>query len=243
VQSVFAIKLDEAMSLPLEDEGQGLIVPAAVPALLQEAAQRDALVIGPGIGTAASTRAAVQAVLAALDGPAVVDADGLNAFAAQPQALRSAAARVLTPHPGEAARLLGCETREVQADRAGSVRRLAAESGAVVVLKGSRTLICTPDGAIDVNLSGSAELATGGTGDVLGGAIAALLAQGLSALDAARVGVFAHGRAGQSGRRGTPAGAIAARIPDVLEALRASLAREEEGVDADPGSDRLHRFV
>jgi len=158
-----------------------------------------AIVIGPGIGTGATAAAHVAAVLAA-GVPAVLDADALNILATKPGALADAAGPcVITPHPGEASRLLGISTAEIEGDRLAAARKLAAQTRAVVVLKGARTIVC--DGTIadehcSINPTGGPALATGGSGDVLAGTIGALLAQGMSAADAARAGVYLHGRAG-----------------------------------------------
>ena len=110
--------------------------------------------------------------------------------------MRRAPAVILTPHPGEAARLLGATVADVQADRLCAARLLAERSGAIVVLKGAGTLVATPSGEVHLNLTGNPGMATGGTGDVLAGMIAGLWAQGVSPLDAARLGVYLHGVAG-----------------------------------------------
>jgi NAD(P)H-hydrate epimerase len=183
---------------------------------------RDALALGPGIGTEAATRAGVAALLAGRAVPAVLDADGLNAFAVERRPrLRLRAGRhalVLTPHPGEAARLLGTTAAKIQTDRLGSARRLAAETGAVVVLKGRRTVVAHPDGRASFNASGNAGMATGGTGDALTGVVGALLARGLDGFDAARLGTYVHGAAGdlaaeQLGEDGMIAGDLVEALP------------------------------
>lgn len=161
---------------------------------------RDALAIGPGLGSAGETRAAVRAIVEKLERPAVVDADGLNAFIPAPrrrlQLKAGRASLVLTPHPGEAARLLRTTSAGVQANRLGSVRALAAATGAVVVLKGRYSLVASPSGVVSVNSTGNPGMATGGTGDALTGVVGALLARGLPAFDAARLGTYVHGGAG-----------------------------------------------
>jgi NAD(P)H-hydrate epimerase len=135
--------------------------------------------------------------VAELPVPMVVDADGLNLLGVDAAEVvgKVGAPRVLTPHPGEMARLCGCSIRDVQSDRLGIARRLAAASGAVVVLKGARTIVATPDGSAYVNPTANAALGTAGSGDVLSGTIGAFLAQGLDAKDAACAGVFVHGAA------------------------------------------------
>ena len=152
---------------------------------------------------------------------AVLDADGLNAFTGRASELAERRADlVLTPHAGEFARLSGGSAREVALDRVGSVRALAAETGATVLLKGSRTLVGTPEGHVRVNSTGGPYLATGGTGDVLTGAIAGLLARGLAPIDAASVAAFLHGRAGALAAARTGEGTAAG---DVLDQLASAL--------------------
>jgi NAD(P)H-hydrate epimerase len=177
-----------------------------------------ALVIGPGLGPAAGNHTApgapVGRLLAAAPVPAVVDADGLRAFA-DPMAAAAVikgrgAATVLTPHEGEYARLVG---RPPGADRIADVRALAQQTGAVLLLKGSPTVVADPGGRVLVVAAGSSRLATAGTGDVLSGAIGAFLARGLPALEAAAFAAHCHGRAAQLG----PAeGLVASDLPDLM---------------------------
>jgi NAD(P)H-hydrate epimerase len=158
----------------------------------------------------------------------VIDADGLNALASQERSERVWTVRpkqvVITPHPGEAARLLDFSAREVQADRLGAARRLAGETGTVVLLKGHRSLVAAPDGRVAVNASGNPGMATAGSGDVLTGIVGSFLARGLDAWDAARLAVFAHGAAGDlaadlCGQEGLIASDIVNRLPEALDAL------------------------
>ena len=168
-------------------------------------AGKAAIVIGPGLGRGAEAIARVAEVLAA-GVPAVIDADALNLIAAGNGLALSAAAGpvAITPHPAEAARLLGSTVAVVQADRFAAARTLAAATRAVVVLKGARTVVCdgthawsSPASAFcSINPTGGPALATGGTGDVLAGAIGGLIAQRLAPINAARLAVFLHGRAG-----------------------------------------------
>jgi NAD(P)H-hydrate epimerase len=180
---------------------------------------KDALACGPGIPTSPVAGAELRALVPTLELPMVLDADALNHLAHDPEALRHARAPVvLTPHPGEAARLLGVPTDVVQGDRVGAARRIAERTGAVVALKGARTIVAAPDGRVAINPTGNPALGTGGTGDVLCGLVGALLAQGAAAFDAAVAGVYLHGRAGDlcaaaSGTRGVLAGEVADRIP------------------------------
>src|SRR6185312_15703555 len=157
----------------------------------------------------------------------VLDADGLNAHAGRLQELpHRPAPTVLTPHAGELARLLETETDEVQAQRLAHARDAAARSGAIVVLKGDDTLVAHPDGRVAVSRGGSPALATAGTGDVLTGVVAALLAQEVEPFAAACAAVLMHARAGRLAARavGAPEGVVAG---DVIEAL--PRARGEEG--------------
>ncbi|GFZ98119.1 NAD(P)H-hydrate dehydratase [Dyella caseinilytica] len=175
----------------------------------------DVLAVGPGLGQGAWGHALW---LTALDSgkPMVLDADGLNLLAREPH--RFDGHVVLTPHPGEAARLLGTTIAQVQTDRFAAARALAQRYGAVAVLKGSGSLVAHPDGRLDVCIWGNPGMATGGMGDLLTGVIAALLAQGCSAWDAARMGVGLHARAGDLAAHHGERGLLAS---DLLEPLRA----------------------
>ncbi|HPU16596.1 MAG TPA: NAD(P)H-hydrate dehydratase, partial [Polymorphobacter sp.] len=172
-----------------------------------------AVVIGPGLGQDATARAQLDAVL--MSGvPAVCDADVFTLMAGNPEALRAAA--VLTPHEGEFVRLFGT----LAGSRIDRALAAAARAGTVVVLKGPDTVIAAPDGRAVVNTHASPALATAGSGDVLAGLIAALVAQGLAPFDAACAGVWLHGDAGLRGG----AGLIAEDLPELLPAVLAALA-------------------
>jgi hydroxyethylthiazole kinase-like uncharacterized protein yjeF len=158
---------------------------------------KQALAIGPGLTTEAGAAALVRYTLGIASVPAVVDADGLNIMAAEPERFAEIEAPlVLTPHPGEMARLTGRTVAEVQTDRIGMARELAAARDAVVALKGAHTVIAAPDGRVFVNPTGNSGMATAGTGDVLTGLVGGLLAQGVDPLDATLIGVYVHGLAG-----------------------------------------------
>ena len=185
---------------------------------------RDAsvLAIGCGLGTSATARDRLNSVLGDAR-PCVLDADALNLIAAEPALIEALARRpgpaVLTPHPLEAARLLGSSTAAVQSDRIAGACRLAARTGAIVALKGAGTVLAAPDGRWAINTTGSAALATGGTGDVLAGLVASLMAQGYEPWLAACLGVWLHGRAGDQWHQAYPHGAglsavqLAASLP------------------------------
>jgi hydroxyethylthiazole kinase-like uncharacterized protein yjeF len=178
-----------------------------------------AIVVGNGLGTSAATAAAIRAVVAgaAVRGvPAVVDADGLTALGRDAAGLVGPAT-VLTPHDGEFARLTGAVPGD---DRVAAARGLAADLGAVVLLKGPATIVADPSGQVLVSTTGDQRLATAGTGDVLAGVIGALLARGLSPARAAAAGAFIHGRAGALG---WPRGLVAGDLPDALPAALAEV--------------------
>lgn len=198
--------------------GQGGFGSADAPSLLAAREGKDAIVVGPGLGHGPTTSELIIDLLAGTT-PAVLDADALNAFAGRASRLAGInAPLVLTPHPGEAARLLGWSIIEVQVDRLRSARRLAELSGAVVVLKGARSVIATPAGEAFINPTGNPGMGTAGAGDVLAGLCGALLGQGLSPVDAAIVATFAHGKAGDlAAKRSGRVGLIAS---DLLTGLR-----------------------
>ena len=212
-----------------ESASGGFAADAAEPVLLS-AARKDALAIGPGLGTDPETQAFVRRVVAAAPAPLVIDADAVKAFAGQPGLLASAPVPlVLTPHPGEMAHLLGLSVEAVQADRFGAARAAAQATKAVVLLKGAYTLIAEPDGMVWINPTGNRALGTGGSGDVLTGIIAGLLAQGMGAPEAAAAGAYMHGLAAERlaermGLDGILAGDLAAELPRVQRDLRQGVA-------------------
>ncbi len=166
----------ESMTLALPAGEGGEIAAAAASAVLEACAGKDVLAAGPGLGRRPETAVAIREIALACPLPLVLDADAVVAFAGRAGDLsrRAPGSTVLTPHPGELGSLLGLSTAEVQADRPGAARRAARETGAIVVLKGHRTLVAEPDGPLWINLTGNPGMATGGTGDVLTGMVAAL---------------------------------------------------------------------
>ena len=187
--------------------------------LTAQVGKMKAVVVGPGIPTGEGMAALVRRLVAELPVPMVVDADALNLLGIEAaEAVGNVGrSRVLTPHPGEMARLCGCSIGDVQKDRLGIARRLSAASGAVVVLKGARTIVATPDGKAYVNPTANAALGTAGSGDVLSGTIGAFLAQGLDAKDAACAGVFVHGAAADIATRTVGSHHIMATdLPDAI---------------------------
>jgi NAD(P)H-hydrate epimerase len=217
--------LPEAMTFGLPEEG-GAIAAAAWPHAAAALKEFDAAVAGPGLSTAHGAVSFLDH-LRRWPRPLVCDADALNAFAGRPRAFASRSPRVLTPHPGEAARLLGVSTRTIQADRLGSARRLARSAGAVVVLKGAATLVAEPGGSVAVNPTGTPLMATAGSGDVLAGALGALLAGGTRAREAARAAVWLHGAAGELLAQDLgDAGLLSHELADAIPRARRDLAGE-----------------
>ena len=160
--------------------------------------KKTVVAIGPGLGSDSAAQQQVREWFAECSLPMVIDADGLNALASGTDWPKPAAARVFTPHPGEMARLIGSTVKEVQSDRLNISRKFASDRGVILVLKGNRTVIALPDGRSWVNPTGTPAMATGGTGDVLTGLIAGLIAQHPERIDLCVVAaVWLHGRCGE----------------------------------------------
>ena len=187
---------------------------------------KDAVLIGPGLPDHDRAYGWVRDVVAAIELPLVIDASGLNAFAGHAAAINpQSLPRIITPHPGELARLLGSDAAGINADRIASAREAAKLCNCIVVLKGHQTLVAEPDGRVYVNPTGNPGMATGGMGDVLGGLIAAFIARDIDPLDAACAAVYIHGFTGdllkeERGDTGLAAGDLADRIPAAIKRLR-----------------------
>jgi NAD(P)H-hydrate epimerase len=223
----------EYMTEPLDETASGTIDFAAIDRVLDINA--DIIAVGPGLGQAPPTAAFVQALLERTGVPVVLDADALNAFAGDPDRLmgKEEVAVVITPHPGEMARLMNTSIEAVQHDRVRSAREFAAAHRLHVVLKGHRTIIAAPDGRTFVNLTGNSGMATGGTGDLLTGMIAAWFAQLLDAEAACKLAVYVHGTAGDlaeadEGEVALVAGDVAARLGDAVLELTARRKQKRE---------------
>ena len=213
--------LTEAVFATLPETSDGTVASGALPIVLDRLQDADALAIGPGLTTNDETSGFVRDLVAGSPAPVVLDADGLNAFAGRAAALADRRAEaVLTPHMGEFERLSGVKARDLDADRLGHVRALAATTGAVALLKGSRTVIADPDGEVRINPTGSPVLATAGSGDILTGMAGGLLARGVLPFEAAAGAAYLHGIAGmlagaETGE-GTVAGDLVSRIPSAV---------------------------
>lgn len=228
LQPTLAAKLTEVMTAPLVDAKGELGLPA-LDDILSLSAGKQALAVGPGLGLSAGAGELVRSLIQRCPLPMVLDADALTALSGHTQILRgqTAGPLVLTPHPGEMARLANLTVAEVQEDRFNVAREFAMRHQLVLVLKGARTLTASPDGLVNINSSGHAGLASGGMGDVLTGLIGSFLAQGLAALDAATLGVYLHGLAAD---RLLPAfgdaGLLATDVIRALPATRQALLKE-----------------
>jgi NAD(P)H-hydrate epimerase len=208
----------EVITRSLPATSSGALDEDAVKDVLDGLDRFRALIVGPGLGQAPPTVAAIRRLVAEAPVPLVLDADGLNALDGDLDLLAGrSAATVVTPHAGEYARLTG---EPVGEDRVAAARRLAERAGAVVVLKGSRTVVADPAGQVAVTSTGGTWLATAGTGDVLSGIVGALVALGLPAFRAAAAGAWLHGRAAdEAGHAGLVAGDLIDALPAVLAPL------------------------
>ena len=223
LNAIFAGSLVEVMTEPLGDESSEQLEMLSDAEWRRLLERKNVLLFGPGIGVSDATQSATRWLLRNLAMPWVIDADGLNNLAFDLERLRHAkTAPILTPHPGEMARLIGKDTAAVNADRIEIARSFATAQRCHVVLKGARTVIATADGKVFINPTGNPGMASGGMGDVLGGIIAALLGQGLSAEDAMKLGVYLHGYAGD--RVAEAKGPIGVIASDIVDGLPRSLA-------------------
>jgi NAD(P)H-hydrate epimerase len=218
LNNVLAGSLVEVMTEPLRDNAaEEMEFPSADEwgRLLQ---RKNALLFGPGIGVSDSTRSTLRWLLKNLELPWVVDADGLNNLALDIERLRDAKRPpIITPHPGEMARLIGKSTATVSQDRVGVARAFATEQRCHLVLKGARTVLATPEGKVFINPTGNPGMASGGMGDVLAGILAALLGQGFSPEDAMKLGVYLHGFVGD--QVAAEKGQVGLIASDVIEGL------------------------
>ena len=224
VNDVLEAKLLEAMTLPLPETKARTLARSGLDRVVTFIQARTAIAIGPGLSTHPETVELVQSLMKYLDRPSVLDADALNALTGRMSLLTECKTPpILTPHPGEMARLeVDATTQSVNADRIGTARRFARERGVFVVLKGARTVIARPDGLVAICPTGNPGMATAGTGDVLTGMIVGLLAQGVSAWDAACAATYFHGSAGdmaaqQRGQAGMLASDLIDQIPYALQ--------------------------
>lgn len=187
----------ESVFLPLSETSDGKISRTNIPSLLLEAKKSTAVLLGCGLSVCDDTKALVKSFVENCTAPMVLDADALNCIADNPEILKKRKSDIIiTPHPGEMGRLCGITAKEVNADRVDVALNFAKKYGVITVLKGSGTIIASPNGQALLNTTGNSGMATGGSGDVLAGMTAGLLAQGKSAFDCAAAAVYLHGLAG-----------------------------------------------
>jgi NAD(P)H-hydrate epimerase len=222
---IVARSMMELMTEPLPETDKGTLSAEALPEILRLLEEKDALMLGPGISTHASTKELVLSLLPELKVPVVLDADALNILASKPSALKSLSKpAVVTPHPGEFARMLKLSTKEVLDRRLELVPRFAKEFGVYVVLKGYRTLTSTPEGKTFINPTGNPGMATAGSGDVLSGMIASMIIQEKNLLDAILAAVYVHGASGdigaaRLGEKSLTAGNMITYLPAAIKSL------------------------
>ena len=226
-RAIIKVKPKEVMTFPFPETTEGTLSLNGYKKIKDFVKNVDVLVIGPGLTQNKSTQSLVRKVISGIDKPMVIDADGLNALVGHLNLLEvrsreSGAARILTPHPGEMARLLGVAIKKVQSDRKNIAGKFAKDYKITTVLKGHDTVVADSVGNLYINKTGNPGMATAGSGDVLTGMIAAFLGQGLSAFNAAKYAVYLHGLAGDlAAKEKTQTGMIASDIIDKIpEAIK-----------------------
>lgn len=197
IYPVCATNILESVYYPLEETSNGVISSKNTDFLLEMCEKSSAVVIGCGLSVCDDTKNLVQSVITNCEKPLVIDADALNCICNKPEFLKNLKApAIITPHPGEMARLLHSTPKTVNSNRENTAINFAKKFGVVTVLKGAGTIIASPDGEVYINHTGNSGMATGGSGDVLSGIIGSLLAQGAAPINAAAAGVFLHGTIG-----------------------------------------------
>ena len=197
IYPVCATNILESVYYPLEETSNGVISSKNTDFLLEMCEKSSAVVIGCGLSVCDDTKNLVQSVITNCEKPLVIDADALNCICNKPEILKNLKApAIITPHPGEMAKLLHSTPKTVNSNRENTAINFAKKFGVVTVLKGAGTIIASPDGEVYINHTGNSGMATGGSGDVLSGIIGSLLAQGASPINAAAAGVFLHGTIG-----------------------------------------------
>ncbi len=214
--------LKEVITIPLPETDKKILSIKALDTLLLWAEKCDVLAIGPGLGRHEELHEIITKIIFEIEKPAVIDADGLNNLTYEDIKKLNGKNIVITPHPGELSRLINMSVDEINKNRVDIAERVAKETGIVVALKGAPTIIASPSGDLYMNLTGNSGLASGGTGDVLTGMIAGLLAQGLKPFEAALCGVYLHGLAGElASKEKTEYSVIASdvmeKIPEALK--------------------------
>jgi NAD(P)H-hydrate epimerase len=233
LHDVLASKLTEEMTLPCPESPSHAFSLEAIGTIVAALASTDVVLVGSGLSREPQAAEVARRLVSSRTRPMVLDADGLNAFQFESElATQGEGPLVVTPHLGEMSRLTGLSATELEARRIDYAREWAERWNAVVVLKGAPTVTADRDGRATVNSTGNPGLATAGTGDVLAGVIAALLAQGLEPYDAARLAVFVHGAAGDAAA--ATLGVLGMSASDVVEELPRALVALEQVRDRAP---------
>ncbi len=225
-EAALTIKPKELMTLPLAETAKGALSEKAYGEIKEFCRKADVLAIGPGLSQEGPTQSLIRRVVSEIKLPMVIDADGLNAFTGHLRLLRACGGDrgrriVLTPHPGEMARLTGSSTARIQKKRAETAKEFVKAGGFTLVLKGRNTVVADPGGGLYVNRTGNPGMATAGSGDVLTGIIASFLGQGLEPFEASKYAVYLHGLAGDlAAKEKTQLGLIAS---DIIGALPAAI--------------------
>ena len=224
INAILETQIIEAMTFPLPETVDGMLDESSFNGIMGLLSGKRCLAIGPGLGTAVETKSLIRRVIQESTVPMVIDADGINSLPGHTKILQNLKAPViLTPHPGEMARLVNSSAKNIQKDRVGCARDFAERFNVHLVLKGARTIIAHPDGTVFINSTGNPGMASGGMGDVLTGIIAGLVTQGYSPETAAHAGVFLHGTAADAVANKTgPFGFLAT---DVMRAIPEQIGR------------------
>lgn len=221
LNSIMERKLTEEMTLPLPETREGTLSKRAYKKITGFARKCDGLVIGPGLSQNSRTQSLIRSLIKDLKIPMVIDADGLNALAGHLKILRARSSRqratIITPHPGEMARLISKKISQIQKNRKTVAEKFADEYNVTTVLKGYQTVVASSEGRVYINNTGNPGMASGGCGDVLTGIAGSFLAQGMDSFKAARLAVYAHGLAGDIAAR--QKGEISLRATDLLKFL------------------------
>jgi NAD(P)H-hydrate epimerase len=224
---IMARKLTEVMTRPLPETSGQTLSEKAYPAIMKFSEKADCIALGPGLSRDPSTQRLVRKLITTLKKPVVIDADGINAFEGKAELLKRAKAPVvITPHPGEMSRLSGLSVKRIAAAKEKVAKEFANKYNVVCVLKGHRTVVARPDGKTYVNPTGNPGMAKGGTGDVLTGIIASFIGQGMRPFDAAMLGVYLHGFAGDLAAK--EKGEISMLASDLLNKIPAAIKKLQE---------------
>jgi len=221
---ILEAKLTEPMTVPLDETPEGTVAYSACSKVLEHLSACTSAIVGPGISTHPETARVVQEILKKANVPLLVDADGLNCLRENTDLLRRyPAPLIVTPHPGEMSRLTGLEARTILEQPWEVAADFARHNGVIIILKGAETVIADVEGTLYVNIAGDAGMASGGMGDVLSGVVGSLVGQGLQPIDAAKLGTFVHGIAGEMGAK--QKGQLSLIASDVIELLPAAFER------------------